>query len=67
MTGDFSEWAAAPTNWSLALIVTLTCFGFYASRAGQPLFGARCRTEQIPHPRPKSQEDTSIRRFVNHQ
>jgi serine/threonine-protein kinase len=39
MTGDFSHWSAAPSNWSLALIVVLACFGFYASRAGQPLFG----------------------------
>jgi len=39
MTDDFSHWSAVPSNWSLALIVALACFGFHASRAGQPLFG----------------------------
>jgi hypothetical protein len=39
MTGDMSDWAAMPSNWTIALIVALACFGYYASRAGQPLFG----------------------------
>jgi hypothetical protein len=39
MTGDMSDWAAVPSNWTIALIVALACFGYYASRAGQPLFG----------------------------
>jgi hypothetical protein len=32
-------WAALPGNLSIALVVALACFGFYAARAGQPLFG----------------------------
>jgi serine/threonine-protein kinase len=36
---DLSHWAAMPSAWTLALLVALTLFGFYASRAGQPLFG----------------------------
>jgi hypothetical protein len=32
-------WAAMPGNLSIALVVVLACFGFYAARAGQPLFG----------------------------
>jgi serine/threonine-protein kinase len=36
---DVSRWWAVPSNWTLALLMALTLFGFYASRAGQPLFG----------------------------
>jgi len=36
---DLSHWAAVPSAWTLALLMALTLFGFYASRAGQPLFG----------------------------
>ena len=36
---DLSHWAAMPSTWTLALLMALTLFGFYASRAGQPLFG----------------------------
>jgi serine/threonine-protein kinase len=32
-------WAAVPGNLSIALVLALACFGFYAARAGQPLFG----------------------------
>jgi serine/threonine-protein kinase len=32
-------WAAMPGNLSMALVVALACFGYYAARAGQPLFG----------------------------
>jgi len=32
-------WAAIPGNLSIALVVSIACFGFYAARAGQPLFG----------------------------
>jgi predicted Ser/Thr protein kinase len=39
MTLEFSHWRADVSNWTLALLVGLTLFGFYASRAGQPLFG----------------------------
>jgi serine/threonine-protein kinase len=39
MTLNVSHWSAAASNWTLALLIGLTLFGFYASRAGQPLFG----------------------------
>jgi hypothetical protein len=32
-------WAAFPGNVSSALVIAVACFGFYAARAGQPLFG----------------------------
>ena len=34
-----SAWAALPGNLSSGLVVAAACFGFYAARAGQPLFG----------------------------
>ena len=34
-----ASWVAMPGNLSMALVITLACFGFYAARAGQPLFG----------------------------
>ena len=34
-----APWAALPGNLSIALVVAIACFGFYAARAGQPLFG----------------------------
>jgi serine/threonine-protein kinase len=34
-----ATWAALPGNLSIAVIVLFACFGFYAARAGQPLFG----------------------------
>jgi hypothetical protein len=37
---DVWHWSAVPSNLTLALLTGLTMFGFYASRAGQPLFGA---------------------------
>jgi hypothetical protein len=40
MRADWSHWSAAAGNWTLAALVALTFFGFYASRAGQPLFGS---------------------------
>jgi hypothetical protein len=36
---SMSHWAAGPGNWTLALLVGVACFGYYASRGGQPLFG----------------------------
>jgi hypothetical protein len=39
LTLDVAHWSAAPSNWTLALLMALTLFGFYASRAGQPLLG----------------------------
>ncbi|PYQ75659.1 MAG: hypothetical protein DMG04_06460 [Acidobacteria bacterium] len=32
-------WASWPGNLSMAPVAALACFGFYAARAGQPLFG----------------------------
>jgi eukaryotic-like serine/threonine-protein kinase len=33
------SWAAFPGNLSAAVVIAIACFGFYAARAGQPLFG----------------------------
>jgi hypothetical protein len=38
-TLQVSHWSATPSNWTIAGIIALALFGFYASRAGQPLFG----------------------------
>jgi predicted Ser/Thr protein kinase len=38
-TFHVSHWSAAASNWTIAGVTTLALFGFYASRAGQPLFG----------------------------
>jgi serine/threonine-protein kinase len=35
-----SSWASAPGYLSIALMLALAGFGFYASRTGQPLFGS---------------------------
>jgi hypothetical protein len=40
MRADWSHWSAAPGNWTFAALVALVLFGFYAARAGQPLFGS---------------------------
>jgi hypothetical protein len=40
---DVSHWSAAAGNWTLAVVAALTCFGFYAARSGQPLFGTVLR------------------------
>ena len=40
LTLETSRWFAAPSNWTLLGITGLACFGFYAARGGQPLFGA---------------------------
>ncbi len=39
LTLDVRHWSAAASNQTIALLVALTLFGFYASRAGKPLFG----------------------------
>jgi hypothetical protein len=39
LTLRLSAWWATPAALSLALLVGLALFGFYAARAGQPLFG----------------------------
>jgi hypothetical protein len=40
MTLEFSHWRAYQSNWTLAMLIALALFGFYASRAGRPLFGS---------------------------
>jgi hypothetical protein len=37
--GHLSGWAGMPAVWTIVLVLALMAFGFYASRAGQPLFG----------------------------
>jgi hypothetical protein len=39
MVPDWSHWSATAGNWTIGVLIALTLFGFYASRAGQPLFG----------------------------
>jgi hypothetical protein len=40
VTLETSHWAAVASNWTLTLLIGLAVLAFYASRAGQPLFGA---------------------------
>ena len=40
MTLEVTHWRAAASNWTLAMLIGLVMFGFYAARAGQPLFGS---------------------------
>ena len=39
LTLSLSHWTATTSNLALATALALTLFGFYAARAGQPLFG----------------------------
>jgi hypothetical protein len=39
LTLSLSHWTATTSNLALATALAITCFGFYAARAGQPLFG----------------------------
>ena len=39
LTLSLSHWTATTSNLALATVLALACFGFYAARAGQPLFG----------------------------
>jgi hypothetical protein len=39
LTLSLSHWTATASNVTMALVIGLACFGFYAARAGQPLFG----------------------------
>ena len=41
LTTNPSLWWSAASNVPLALAIGLACFGYYAARAGQPLFGRR--------------------------
>ena len=47
ITTEVSHWAAGASNWTLAVLLALTLFAFYASRAGQPLLGALLKDEAI--------------------
>ena len=47
ITPEVSHWAAGASNWTLAVLLALTLFAFYASRAGQPLLGALLKDEAI--------------------
>jgi hypothetical protein len=40
LTIDLSHWSATPSNWTLAALIALALFGYYASRGGRRLFGA---------------------------
>ena len=37
---DPSQWAARRRQWTIGLLIATACLAFYASRGGQPLFGA---------------------------
>jgi hypothetical protein len=39
MTLDVSHWSATASNGTIVLLGGIAIFAFYASRAGQPLFG----------------------------
>ena len=39
LTADFSKQYATTSVWLIVLVAGLAAFGFYASRAGEPLFG----------------------------
>ncbi len=43
MTLEMNHWSATASNATIALLVGLALFAFYASRAGQPLLGAVLR------------------------
>jgi hypothetical protein len=45
MRPDMSHWSAMAGNWTIALLMALTLWAFYASRAGQPLLGSFLRDE----------------------
>ena len=40
---DMRHWSAAAGNWTIALLIMLTLWAFYASRAGQPVLGSLLR------------------------
>ena len=39
LTLDVTHWSATSSNQTIALVVALALFAFYAARAGQPMFG----------------------------
>ena len=39
LTLHTSAWWAASSNLTIALLIAIAAFGFYAARAGQPLWG----------------------------
>ena len=40
LTLHTTAWWATPSNLTLALFILIACFGYYAARAGQPIFGS---------------------------
>jgi eukaryotic-like serine/threonine-protein kinase len=44
LSPSISHWTASASNLAVAVVVGLTLFGFYASRAGQPLLGRLMET-----------------------
>jgi hypothetical protein len=40
LTFDAAHWSAAASNSTLAIVAALALYGFYASRAGRPVFGS---------------------------
>jgi len=38
-TLNIAHWSATPSNWTIVALLAVAAFGFYASRAGQPVFG----------------------------
>ena len=39
LTADFNKLYAPTAIWLMVLVAALAAFGYYASRAGEPLFG----------------------------
>jgi serine/threonine-protein kinase len=39
LTPNLSHWSATTSNITVAIVVAVACFGYYAARAGEPLFG----------------------------
>ena len=39
LTPNLSHWSATTSNITVAIVVGIACFGYYAARAGEPLFG----------------------------
>jgi len=39
LTANLSHWSATISNITVAIVIGIACFGYYAARAGEPLFG----------------------------
>ena len=46
LTADFSKLYATTSVWLILLVAGIAVFGYYASRAGQPLLGAFAEAER---------------------